>query len=286
MENHADVADLLAMSPLFKGFTGDVLTNIGQFTELRDFGYGEVIWETVDSDVAIPLIVINEGCIGVVETSNDDGENDILHELRMPYQLLAEFQFLDDPWPPAIQLRAFSRGKALFVDAKFVNELEDADAANLYRNLAKMLVQKINLGDLTHKVRGMSGARSTLRFYITQLLSQPVWKRALRKTEKGEININIFWTVAYLANFISFDMRRVALALEAITKVKAAEIRWYDDELKALTDVSQDEIRESNLKTNRINCDTPFRFTNVRRDKLAQLRSRDTKPNPNAVEHD
>ena len=254
---------------IFNGFSTADLKPFVEVSSIKNFNVGKLIYDVTNAN-EIPLIIIMKGCVGVIDKSDERGELDDVIALVMPYQLLGEFQLLNDEFPDNIELLSFAETQIIEIKRECLNYLSDETRAKFYCNLAKTLVEKINCANRHLAIRGISTVSVKLIEYLTEVRKHTIWQRAVTIDENALYDLNIIWSVNKLASYLSCKEIGIAEALFDLVEIKAMEIVWFDRDFKPINDVTPDMVKKLNKQRNPLKYRTKFKINNIDRVKLRE----------------
>jgi hypothetical protein len=270
MQKTSNIEFVLAQTRIFHKIEAIELKKIINTGLEKHYEVGDLIYDSNKLGNSIPLIVVLEGCVAVIESTDADDKNDIFDALVMPYQILGEFQLLGYPFPQELKLIAFEKTKTFEINRGFLGKLPEKDKIQFYRNLAKTLVEKINIGNLQLYIRDFGRASAKFPEYLRQVLSNEIWSRVTEKKGR-KYNLNIFWTVAKLSRYLSLDEPSLTGILKKFVEVKVGEIVWYDKDFNPIERVTLDDIEHLNAREGKLKRRTKFKIMNLDKRKIGML---------------
>jgi CRP-like cAMP-binding protein len=265
------VVALLSKTALFADFTPETLRVVAGFCEANDFSVGDVVCDSSEGTESIPLIVITKGCVGVLGSLTGVGDRDHINAVIAPFQLLCEFQFLGDGWPEEIELISFAETEALKINIGFVSRLDKDHEIKLYRNLGVTLVEKLNAVNRYLYLRGIHNVDVKLAHYLTELRKYSLWQRFLVKKDDDRVDINIIWTVHYLAEYLSCSERSILNQLAQMVEAKAIRLKWFDRNGAEIAVNDIELIKTLNQRDNVLKFDTRFQIIEIDRDNIREF---------------
>lgn len=238
-----NIIEVIKKVHLFEGLKDAVQQKLADECTGESFKFNEVIWskerqqdwnyqrnknkKNIESDT--PLMIVASGCAAVTQSSGSTYQTHRLNALVMPYQLIGEFQFLGDPWPPDIEIRAFATTEVIFLDPKILGEFAKEYCSIIYKNLAETLMEKLNIANYHFLITGGKDVMPKLAMFLDKVFKIPNWDLICKIDQGGNGgHINIFWNYTTLGHLLNCDGRSVRPPVEKLVADGVISLTYFD----------------------------------------------------------
>ncbi|OLE55403.1 MAG: hypothetical protein AUG51_02800 [Acidobacteria bacterium 13_1_20CM_3_53_8] len=185
------------------------------------------------------------------------------------FNSINEFEYFGNKLPDNAGLKAIDRTELISFSIK---RLSDLIAANpqVMRNLAKMLVTKINICNFHLEVVSQTQRGRKIATLLSGFIKISEWKPSYYQDiqRKAPMSLSIAWDIELLTRFLSCDSRTIRDGLRDLLEENLIEIEWLDDRLAAIQNVTMNDIIDLGKKSSKIDEKTNFRLTIKNPNKL------------------